>query len=387
MAPMAETKVFVSYRRADAQYVAPQLRDRLIAAFGTDAVFFDAVSIRLGEDFRTKIRSEVRRSDAVLVLVGARFQPERLAADDDPVRLEIAEALRQQKLVVPVLLEDADMPASQDLPPELRPFCDLNAARLRPYPDFDADTTRLVAALESFRPPAETSSAMPPPGPAAGGGAATEPTSHDIGDRPTEDEATATEDGATVADPPAAGPQDARIDNAFSGMFAVAVPLFAIAVWMLVGAGPGTGGFQQVSSSGFVGMSLIALAGLIVLGLVTVAVDRAADKPGADYANTVLGCGVFIWILLFVGLVVILDLGFALAWALVAAATTAVYPAVTEIAREAGSTGLGAARAGIVLAIAWSGLFLGTAQAVVGDTQGFWGVLGRLVDHGVFGPG
>jgi hypothetical protein len=62
-------KIYISYRRDDGAQ-AGRLADRLVAHFGTDAVFKDVDAIPVGEDFRSALKAEIERSDVVLVLIG-----------------------------------------------------------------------------------------------------------------------------------------------------------------------------------------------------------------------------------------------------------------------------------------------------------------------------
>ena len=67
------------------------------------------------------------------------------------MKAEIAEALHQNKLVVPVLIEGTPMPARDTLPPEIAGLADANAL---PISDsrFDFDVGRLVAAIGKVLP-------------------------------------------------------------------------------------------------------------------------------------------------------------------------------------------------------------------------------------------
>jgi len=163
-------KIFVSYRRKDAGHVAGRLRDRLVAEFGEPNVFFDVDSIDPGQRFADVISERLRKAEVVLVLIGANWQPELLARPDDYVRLELAEALDQQKRVVPVLIDDGALPTIDDLPDELAGFLTHNAAKLRQDPDFHEDADRLIEGVKPSRAETSTRGWMAPrsKGPARG---------------------------------------------------------------------------------------------------------------------------------------------------------------------------------------------------------------------------
>ena len=155
-------KIFVSYRRKDASHVAGRLRDRLVNEFGEPNVFFDVDSIDPGQRFADVISERLGQAEVVLVLIGPNWQPELLARPDDYVRLELAEALDQQKRVVPVLVDDGELPTIDDLPDELAGFLTHNAAKLRQDPDFHEDADRLIEGVKPSRARTSTSGWVAP---------------------------------------------------------------------------------------------------------------------------------------------------------------------------------------------------------------------------------
>src|SRR5215207_7336073 len=110
-------RLFISYRRTDVRPWAGRLSDRLIDRFGADNVFFDVDSILPGMDFREVIRDTIEQTDAVLILIGDNWDAARLHDANDFVRMELEEALRQGRFVVPVLVGQlVEMPAPSALP-------------------------------------------------------------------------------------------------------------------------------------------------------------------------------------------------------------------------------------------------------------------------------
>jgi hypothetical protein len=140
-------KVFLSYRRNDSRHASGRLRDRLATAFGEENVFYDVDSIPSGRDFREAIRTAIQAADAVLVMIGPGFDIDRLNDQRDYVRIELLEAFRQKKIVVPVLIDTTLMPAPAAFPSPLRELAYINASPLRHDPDFHRDCERLIAAL------------------------------------------------------------------------------------------------------------------------------------------------------------------------------------------------------------------------------------------------
>jgi hypothetical protein len=141
-------KVFLSYRRGDSPHATGRLRDRLTMAFGEENVFFDVDSIPTGRDFREVIQTAIQAADTVVVIIGPGFDVDRLSDQGDYVCMELLEAFRQKKLIVPVLLDTTSMPTPPALPSSLRNLAYINASLIRQDPDFHRDAERLVAVIE-----------------------------------------------------------------------------------------------------------------------------------------------------------------------------------------------------------------------------------------------
>ncbi len=142
-------KVFLSYRRNDSPHASGRLRDRLAMEFGEKNVFYDVDSIPTGRDFREEIRTAIQAADAVVVMIGPGFDVDRLNDRRDYVRMELLEAFRQKKVIVPVLVDTALMPAAAALPSSLRRLAHINASPIRQDPDFRRDSERLIANLRN----------------------------------------------------------------------------------------------------------------------------------------------------------------------------------------------------------------------------------------------
>lgn len=161
------SKVFVSYRRNDSPHASGRLRDRLAVAFGEENVFFDVDSIPPGSDFRTVIRTAIQAADIVVVMVGPGFDVDRLSDQRDFVRIELLEALRQKKVIVPVLIDTASMPVPAAFPSSLRRLAYINASLIRQDPDFRRDAERLIASLRRTGEAGSPATSPAPPGQAA----------------------------------------------------------------------------------------------------------------------------------------------------------------------------------------------------------------------------
>jgi formylglycine-generating enzyme required for sulfatase activity len=148
------TTLFISYRRTDSQHITDRIHDQMMALFGENNVFQDVENIPLGADFPDVLRAEIEKCDVILVIIGhqwGRLMHERRALPTDFVRLEIEIALalraEQGKLVIPVMVDGAVMPDIALLPDSIVPLCRLNAARIRPNPDFKRDCQVLADGI------------------------------------------------------------------------------------------------------------------------------------------------------------------------------------------------------------------------------------------------
>lgn len=164
-------KVFISYRRSEAEYAAGALGRELRRHFGEAQVFRDKENIGAGASWKQAVLNEIDRDSALLVLIGSQWASavnaagqRRLDRDDDPIVLEIADGIDDGATVIPVLLENAVMPGEAELPPKLRAMAEFNALRLRDS-DWQHDLERIFKALESagFKPEPVAGAQTPAP--------------------------------------------------------------------------------------------------------------------------------------------------------------------------------------------------------------------------------
>ncbi|MCB1723041.1 MAG: toll/interleukin-1 receptor domain-containing protein [Chromatiaceae bacterium] len=152
---MHEHRVFLSYRRADTSGHAGRIGDDLARRFGHAVTFRDIDSIDAGADFVTALERAIGSARVCLVLIGDTWLDvasddgtRRLDEPDDHVRREIELALAQPDLtVIPLLVEGAQMPDEDQLPPSIRRLARLQAVELSES-RWDYDMSRLVAVLE-----------------------------------------------------------------------------------------------------------------------------------------------------------------------------------------------------------------------------------------------
>lgn len=100
-------------------------------AFGEENVFYDVDSIPTGRDFRQVISNAIQAADAVVVMIGPGFDVDRLSNQRDFVRIELLEALRHNKVIVPVTVDATSMPEATALPASLKTLAYIHATPIR----------------------------------------------------------------------------------------------------------------------------------------------------------------------------------------------------------------------------------------------------------------
>ena len=164
----APKRIFICYRRDDAEGYAGRIYDRLHARF-PGRVFMDVTGINPGADFTRVIQDTVGSCHVLLAIIGKQWltiadnsPTPRIQRDDDYVRREIATALYRNIHVIPVLVREAKMPTQQSLPPDLTGLSTRNALEISDD-DFEHDAQRLISAIEYVM--GERRVAPPPPPP------------------------------------------------------------------------------------------------------------------------------------------------------------------------------------------------------------------------------
>jgi TIR domain len=154
--------VFVSYRRDDAAESAGRLARALSRSLGEENVFFDVESLRGGQNWVNELFRLGQLCDFVLAVIGPRWMEPgangrpRICEKGDAVRLEIESVHCSGSTVIPILVDGATMPTTQDLPANLR-VIGFNQAVTVNGSSFDRDVARLVADLDGHE------RAAPPP--------------------------------------------------------------------------------------------------------------------------------------------------------------------------------------------------------------------------------
>jgi TIR domain len=121
--------VFVSYRRNDRAQEAELVARLLEEHLGKPRIFFDTTDMSPGQPLRRSLAVALRRSHAMVVVVGPNWAGEenrkRLDDESDWVRNELSKALAKPNVEVVVLyVDDARVLTQLDLPEPLHPLLD-----------------------------------------------------------------------------------------------------------------------------------------------------------------------------------------------------------------------------------------------------------------------
>ncbi|MEZ5936841.1 MAG: toll/interleukin-1 receptor domain-containing protein [Hyphomonadaceae bacterium] len=164
--------VFISYRRSDARHAAGRLHDRLRASFDANDIFMDVDGIEPGMDFIEVLNERVGACDIVLAVIGPNWltsedeRGRRLDHEDDFVRIELEAALARDIRVVPVLVDGARMPATDELPDSLKSLARRQGVAVR-HETFGPDSEIIVGAVQRVLTPSRPAGGLAPtPAPA-----------------------------------------------------------------------------------------------------------------------------------------------------------------------------------------------------------------------------
>lgn len=145
--------VFISYRQSDSKGWVDFLRNELAEVFDADQIFLDRDTLAAGS-WREQINAAVAQCDVTLLVIGPKWLDDtnhrRLMEPTDVHRNEIAAALgRPGMRMIPVLVDEAQMPRAEQLPQDLLPLLECQARRFSSTAAHrEADMTGLAADLE-----------------------------------------------------------------------------------------------------------------------------------------------------------------------------------------------------------------------------------------------
>lgn len=124
------SRIFISYRRDDSHDAALLIHSELAKVFGAADVFIDVDGIEPGMDFVEALHTNMTGCQVMLVVIADTWATvttktgrRRLDIAHDFVRLEVEAGLSRAGVqVIPILLNDAEMPDVDELPASLHPL-------------------------------------------------------------------------------------------------------------------------------------------------------------------------------------------------------------------------------------------------------------------------
>lgn len=154
--------IFISYRRDDSRFAAGLIYERLKRQYSASRLFIDVDSITGGADFARLLDARLQKTRVLLAVIGDRWLDirnkggeRRLHDPNDFVRMEISRALQLGITVIPVFLEQAEIPEADGLPADLKPLLERQIRRVR-HDTFGSDMSLIVRDIKAaLRPPPE----------------------------------------------------------------------------------------------------------------------------------------------------------------------------------------------------------------------------------------
>jgi hypothetical protein len=152
-------KIFICYRRGDSPASAGRLFDRLEDTYPRQQLFLDVDGIEPGQDFVQILDERVSECDVMLVIIGRQWlsavdEAGKRRVDDpfDFVCLEISKALERGIRTIPILVDEASLPAERDLPPPLKRLARRQAIKIS-HDQFALQAGTLLKTLTKLVPP------------------------------------------------------------------------------------------------------------------------------------------------------------------------------------------------------------------------------------------
>lgn len=154
------SRIFINYRRQDSEGYVGRLYDHLLQHFRRDDIFMDVDSIKPGVDFVQALEDAVSACDVFIAVIGRQWESiadesgaRRLDQWNDFVRIELASALKQNKIVIPLLVGGAKMPAPTSLPEDIAAVCRRNAYEIS-HQRFAYEVEQLASVIRERLSPA-----------------------------------------------------------------------------------------------------------------------------------------------------------------------------------------------------------------------------------------
>jgi TIR domain len=128
-----------------------RIHDQFDMYFGSEYVFRDIERIHAGTNFPDELKKALDQCDILIAIIGNSWLEKadndgirRLDNPNDFVRLEIATALEREIPIIPVLIDNSNMPSAQQLPSVLEKLAFKNAIHIPSARNFSRSVRDLV---------------------------------------------------------------------------------------------------------------------------------------------------------------------------------------------------------------------------------------------------
>jgi hypothetical protein len=148
--------LFICYRRADTGVIGGRIHDLLTRRLRADRVFMDVYANQGGEHWNSRVRQALNAARILLPLIGPDWEKvslpnegrPRLWNQNDLVRQEIEAAVKENKEIVPLLIDRKDFPKLDCIPRELHPIFDKHALSISSDQNFVSEMDALLKRLD-----------------------------------------------------------------------------------------------------------------------------------------------------------------------------------------------------------------------------------------------
>lgn len=138
-------RIYLSYRPEDSADFSDRVTDHLLRRYGPGSVVRNVVG-RDVADYERQVSAWLQQCNVVLVVIGPGWLDGRDAHGNrlldnplDPVRIQVRTAIQLNRLIVPLLVNGARVPAAGLLPPDVAALVSRQAYTVRGDPDFNDD--------------------------------------------------------------------------------------------------------------------------------------------------------------------------------------------------------------------------------------------------------
>lgn len=131
-------RIFLSYRQVDRQ-IAERIQERLVSTFGADDIVTEITDIPEDSSYRRGLNNALEDFETIIILIGQGWNQLKEASNgpnptqpDDFTRIQVGTALNTtDKILVPILVNDATMPHEATLSNDLAAIVHLRPATVR----------------------------------------------------------------------------------------------------------------------------------------------------------------------------------------------------------------------------------------------------------------